>query len=58
MICWRAGEALDREKILQSLLVELVKLEKQGLWHDDIRLWNIMVDDQQKASLIDFWIYC
>lgn len=50
----RAGEALDREKILQSLLVELVKLEKQGLWHDDIRLWNIMVDDQQKASLIDF----
>lgn len=50
----RAGETPDREKILQSLLMELVKLEKQGLWHDDIRLWNVMVDSQQKAFLIDF----
>lgn len=49
-----AGEEIDREQILRSILEALVKLEKQGLWHDDIRLWNILIDRNQQASLIDF----
>ncbi|HGL6421923.1 TPA: methyltransferase domain-containing protein [Klebsiella quasipneumoniae] len=49
-----AGEEIDREKILGSLLRSLVALEKQGFWHDDVRPWNVMVDARQHARLIDF----
>ncbi|EMX8699891.1 methyltransferase domain-containing protein [Klebsiella michiganensis] len=49
-----AGETVDREQILLSLLEALAKMEKQGLWHDDIRLWNVMVDQDRQALLIDF----
>ena len=49
-----AGEEIDREKILGSLLRSLAALEKQGFWHDDVRPWNVMVDARQHARLIDF----
>ncbi|MFV5330464.1 methyltransferase domain-containing protein [Enterobacter roggenkampii] len=49
-----AGEEIDREKIIGTLLRSLAVLEKQGLWHDDVRPWNVMVDARQHARLIDF----
>lgn len=49
-----AGEEVDRENILRILLAELTALEEQGLWHDDIRTWNIMVDSEQRPYLIDY----
>ncbi|MGK8931706.1 methyltransferase domain-containing protein [Pluralibacter gergoviae] len=49
-----AGEVIDRDKVIDDILNALSKLEKQGFWHDDIRTWNIMVDKQNNARLIDF----
>lgn len=49
-----AGEPIDYEAVLGDLLRSLSVLEKQGLWHDDIRTWNVMVDEQHRARIIDF----
>lgn len=49
-----AGETVDYEKVVGDILHALSNLEKQGFWHDDVRTWNIMVDEKQNARLIDF----
>ena len=48
------GTSINAEKVLKTLLAELVKLEDQGLYHDDVRAWNVMVDNEDNARLIDF----
>lgn len=42
----------DCHAILISVLNELVALEAAGLYHDDIRTWNVLVDEE-KVFLID-----
>lgn len=48
------GEPLDKRAVLLDVLRQLVLLERQGLYHDDIRVWNIMLDAGRRARLIDF----
>lgn len=45
---------LNTHKLLLSLLKQLVALEAVGLWHNDVRTWNILVDDEGQAHLIDY----
>lgn len=42
------------EKVVDSLLDELVELERIGLYHNDIRTWNVIVSDSGSASFIDY----
>lgn len=42
------------EKLVDSLLDELVELEQAGLYHNDIRTWNVIVNDSGSANFIDF----
>ncbi|WP_413729815.1 methyltransferase domain-containing protein [Sodalis sp. RH22] len=44
---------LNHETLLNSLLVQLTALEQAGLYHDDVRSWNILVNDNSEARLID-----
>jgi serine/threonine protein kinase len=58
-----AGDLLsEKEKISEKQLVKYLKqtlvtlsdLEALGVHHNDIRQWNIMIDDKDKAWLIDY----
>lgn len=43
------------EKVLKDILTELVILENEGLYHDDIRTWNIIYDSSNDCyRLIDY----
>jgi len=42
------------ERVVDSLLDELVELEQIGLYHNDIRTWNVIVSDSGSANFIDF----
>ncbi|MEZ5701540.1 MAG: hypothetical protein R3E42_05545 [Burkholderiaceae bacterium] len=48
------GTSIDKHKVIASTLLDLVNLEEAGLYHNDVRVWNVLVDDQSKARLIDF----
>lgn len=48
------GEILDRARILGDLLEQLMLLEKAGLYHDDLRTWNVLINNEGKVRLIDF----
>ncbi|WP_082848298.1 methyltransferase domain-containing protein [Delftia sp. GW456-R20] len=44
----------DRQAVILSVLEQLVRFESHGLYHDDVRSWNVMVDDKEKAYVIDY----
>lgn len=44
---------IDKNAIILNILDNLVELEEQGLFHNDIRSWNICVDKNKSAFLID-----
>lgn len=46
--------AFDSTKIIGSILDELATLEESGLYHNDVRIWNIIVRPDGQASLIDY----
>ena len=50
----RDGAVLDRRRLLLSVLKQLAILEGAGLYHDDIRSWNILVTDSGAGLIIDF----
>lgn len=48
------GEPLNKHAVLLDVLRQLATLEAQGYYHDDVRVWNVMLDADHKARLIDF----
>lgn len=49
------GAPVDVDCVLKDVLQQAVTLESVGLYHDDIRLWNVMYDRmKQRFSLIDY----
>jgi len=50
----REGQAIDHHGLLLAILNQLVALETAGLYHGDVRTWNILVTDQGQATLIDY----
>ncbi|MBV7522596.1 methyltransferase domain-containing protein [Ensifer sp. ENS12] len=45
--------SFDQDTILEDVLRQLAFYEAQGLYHNDVRTWNVIVDQQGRASLID-----
>lgn len=48
------GEPLNKQAVLLDVLRQLALLEQHGFYHDDVRVWNVMLDTGGKARLIDF----
>jgi O-antigen chain-terminating methyltransferase len=44
----------DDRRVISDILDQLCELEKIGLYHDDLRVWNIMLKPDGGASIIDF----
>lgn len=47
------GAELDRMAILRAVLGQLAVLEASGLYHNDVRTWNILVVEDGTVLLID-----
>jgi len=47
------GRAIDYTRVILDVLDNLIELEQHGLYHTDLRLWNVVVDEKS-ARLIDF----
>jgi O-antigen chain-terminating bifunctional methyltransferase/kinase len=43
-----------KKDIINQILNTLIILEKNGFYHNDLRIWNIIISDENKVSLIDF----
>ncbi|MEW6682914.1 MAG: methyltransferase domain-containing protein [Nitrospirota bacterium] len=50
----RGQVAYDSRAILLDVLDQLCALEEVGLYHRDVRVWNVIVGPDGRASLIDF----
>lgn len=44
----------ERRRILVHVLTQLVGLEAEGLFHSDVRVWNVLLDEQGAPQLIDY----
>ncbi|MGV7186669.1 methyltransferase domain-containing protein [Xanthomonas axonopodis] len=42
------------EEIADSIIAQLVALEAAGLYHNDLRCWNLLVNDNGTATFIDY----
>lgn len=47
------GKLLNYENIIIDVLNNLIELENNKLYHNDIRLWNIVIDENDRSFLID-----
>ena len=47
--------AFDAARVLRDVLGQLAELEACGLYHRDVRSWNVVVGDDGTSRLIDFW---
>ncbi|GAB6968603.1 hypothetical protein JCM25156A_26410 [Komagataeibacter kakiaceti JCM 25156] len=50
----RQGKSYDPYKVVMDILDLLEGFESQGLYHNDVRIWNVIIDGKGKAKLIDF----
>lgn len=48
------GQAVDRDRILRDTLDQLCALETAGLYHGDLRAWNVLVTPEGGTRLIDY----
>ena len=49
-----SGRPYDAVTFVQDVLAELVMLEHSGLYHSDVRTWNVIIGADGHASLIDY----
>lgn len=47
------NEPVNKDKVISDVLDNLIELENKGLYHNDIRIWNVCLDSASKAFLID-----
>ncbi len=51
--CIKNNEEINELSIIQQLTMSLSELESHQLYHNDVRIWNIL-NDEGKYNLIDF----
>ena len=44
----------NSKKVIEQILKQIVTLEKKELFHNDIRTWNVLIDENNDALLIDY----
>ena len=44
----------DKKKLVLHLISQLVILEENNLYHNDLRVWNLIIDHTNEVSLIDY----
>ena len=44
----------NADLIIENILKQLVTLEKENLYHNDLRTWNVLIDSKSNAKLIDY----
>lgn len=44
----------SQERVVDGLIRKLVALEERGLYHNDVRCWNLLIDTTSEPHLIDF----
>lgn len=49
-----SGMAYDGEKVVEQVLDQLAILEQAGLYHNDVRCWNVLLASNGQATLIDY----
>ncbi|WP_127168828.1 methyltransferase domain-containing protein [Xanthomonas sp. BRIP62415] len=42
------------EEVADTIIAQLVALEAAGLYHNDIRCWNLLLDDAGRIAFIDY----
>lgn len=50
----REGASVDSRAVLLAVLKQLAVLEEAGLYHDDVRTWNVIVAEDGTPHLIDY----
>ena len=50
----RRGEPYDARRVIRDVLTELCTLEAERLFHNDVRVWNVVLAPDGSASLLDF----
>lgn len=48
------GKSYNPHRLIRDILFQLVILEQAGLYHNDVRTWNVLVSPDGVASLIDY----
>lgn len=48
------GVDYDADRVVSELLDQLVQLERVGLYHNDVRCWNVLMSSSGEAVLIDY----
>lgn len=48
------GLPYNHELIIDDVLRQLVTLEKAGLYHEDVRCWNILIGTENQGILLDY----
>jgi len=44
----------DPDRVLREVLLQLQAMEAAGLYHNDLRTWNVIIDPAGGATLIDY----
>lgn len=52
--CLLHNHSLNASKIMQDVLRQLADLESLGLYHEDLRVWNILIRPDGSALLLDY----
>jgi O-antigen chain-terminating methyltransferase len=48
------GTPLEHDRIIRDILLQLVQLETHGLYHTDLRTWNVLMLRSGGATVIDY----
>lgn len=48
------GGQYDASRVLRDVLTQLVALEQSGQFHNDVRVWNVVLKDDGGAVLVDY----
>jgi len=47
-------KANDPKELLKKILAQLSELENNNLYHNDLRSWNILIDNEENIFIIDY----
>jgi SAM-dependent methyltransferase len=50
----RSRAPYDARTVLRDVVTQLAALEAAGLYHNDVRTWNVLIQPDGRAKLIDF----